>query len=341
MIRGFAIAGLTMVCIFSAAAAIWARELGDNDQAQAVSAAVSGIDAAAEGGGEESDTAAGAENIESSSTAGQTETEALTETPEALADLETEIDSILSQTDGIWSIHVKNLETGESLSMNNQRMYAASLIKLFVMEASYVYMDTLESNTSGYEILADGTQIAVDDQVDELLTAMIEQSDNESYNELVRLESDADSFSEGCQIINDYLETTEYEDTRLYHTLSPSNTESESISDIKNHTSVEDCGALLEKIYNGTCVSEEASGEMLQLLLNQQSVSKIPEGVPEGIQVANKTGETDDSQHDAAIVFGEETDYILCIMSSECSDQSQAISVIQTISQTVYEYLNP
>ena len=59
MIRGFAIAGLTMVCIFSAAAAIWARELGDNDQAQAVSAAVSGIDADAEGGGEESDTAAG------------------------------------------------------------------------------------------------------------------------------------------------------------------------------------------------------------------------------------------------------------------------------------------
>lgn len=251
-----------------------------------------------EGGGEESDTAAGAKNIESSSTAGQTETEALTETPETLADLETEIDSILSQTDGIWSIHVKNLETGESLSMNNQRMYAASLVKLFVMEASYVYMDTLESNTSGYEILADGTQIAVDDQVDELLTAMIEQSDNESYNELVRLESDADSFSE-------------------------------------------DCGTLLEEIYNGTCVSEEASGEMLQLLLNQQSVSKIPEGVPEGIQVANKTGETDDSQHDAAIVFGEETDYILCIMSSECSDQSQAISVIQTISQTVYEYLNP
>lgn len=298
MIRGFAIAGLTMVCIFSAAAAIWARELGDNDQAQAVSAAVSGIDAAAEGGGEESDTAAGAENIESSSTAGQTETEALIETPEALADLETEIDSILSQTDGMWSVYVKNLGTGESLSMNNQRMYAASLIKLFVMEASYVYMDTLESNTSGYEVLADGTQIAVDDQVDELLTAMIEQSDNESYNELVRLESDADSFSE-------------------------------------------DCGALLEKIYNGTCVSEEASGEMLQLLLNQQSVSKIPEGVPEGIQVANKTGETDDSQHDAAIVFGEETDYILCIMSSECSDQSQAISVIQTISQTVYEYLNP
>ena len=47
MIRGFAIAGLTMVCIFSVASDL-ARELGDNDQAQAVSAAVSGIDAAAE-----------------------------------------------------------------------------------------------------------------------------------------------------------------------------------------------------------------------------------------------------------------------------------------------------
>lgn len=270
------------------------------------------------------------------------------ETSAALVALEEEIEAILSQTDGVWSVYVKNLETDETLSINNQRMYAASLIKLFVMEATYVNWDTVEANAGSWATLAGddetasaSSQLASDDTVDDLLAAMIQVSDNESYNELVRLESDSGSFSEGCQIIDDYLETTEYEDTRLYHTLSPSNTESEKISDIKNHTSVEDCGEILEKIYNGTCVSEEASREMLEYLLNQQSVSKIPAGVPEGIAVANKTGETDESQHDAAIVFGEETDYILCIMSTECTSGDEAVSVIQRISQVVYDYLNP
>ena len=41
------------------------------------------------------------------------------------------------------------------------------------------------------------------------------------------------------------------------------------------------------------------------LLLGQERDYKIPAGVPEHVTVANKTGETDTCQHDAAIVFGE------------------------------------
>ena len=70
-------------------------------------------------------------------------------------------------------------------------------------------------------------------------------------------------------------------------------------------TSVRDCGRLLEQIYRGECVSEEASAAMLDLLLNQQVTWKIPEGLDSSVVVANKTGETDTSQHDMAIVYGE------------------------------------
>ena len=202
-------------------------------------------------------------------------------------------------------------------------------------------VDTMASvSTESNEAAAADQSLEATSSIPELLAAMIQQSDNESYNELVRLESADQSFSDGCHILNDYLETAGYTDTRIYHTLSPSATESESISDIQNHTSVEDCGAILEKIYEGTCISQEASEEMLELLLGQQTVTKIPAGLPEGVEVANKTGETEESQHDAAIIFGEETDYILCVMSAEWSVSSQAVETIQTISQAVYEYLN-
>ena len=98
---------------------------------------------------------------------------------------------------------------------------------------------------------------------------------------------------------------------------------------------------LLEAIYDGTCVSEDASSQMLDLLLAQQTRGKIPAGVPEDIEVANKTGETDETQHDAAIVYGEDTDYILCVLSDEVPDSNAAASLIREISSEVYVYLNP
>jgi beta-lactamase class A len=79
---------------------------------------------------------------------------------------------------------------------------------------------------------------------------------------------------------------------------------------------------------------------MLNLLLNQQNSWKIPESLDEGIKVANKTGETDSSQHDIAIVYGEKTTYILCVMSENCPKEDDAIDYIRAISRMVYNYLN-
>ena len=147
------------------------------------------------------------------------------------------------------------------------------------------------------------------------------------------------SFSEGCEELNDWLETEGYEDTGIYHTLEPSPSEEEEISEEKNHTSARDCGHLLEAVYRGEAVSQTASSDMLMLLLGQERDSKIPAGVPEHISVANKTGETDSCQHDAAIVFGESGDYILCVMSEGLTDTEAAAALIQEISAGVYAWM--
>ena len=84
---------------------------------------------------------------------------------------------------------------------------------------------------------------------------------------------------------------------------------------------------------------KEVSEEMLNLLSNQENTWKIPQGLPDGIKSANKTGETDQDQHDIAIVYGEKTTYILCVMSENCPE-STAVTNIQNISKIVYNYLN-
>lgn len=254
--------------------------------------------------------------------------------PENMRNLENALNELIEGGTGTWSIYVKDLSRDQSISINNQSLYAASLIKLFVLEASYANLDSVSENARMQDDLTSGA-----DTLTRLFKKMIEISDNESYNELVRLNSESHSFTKGCLAIQEYLENSVYSDTGIYHTLSPSNTANESTSlTEKNHTSVEDCGHLLEAIYNGTCVSQDASEKMLDLLLKQERRNKIPAGVPDGITVANKTGETEECEHDTAIVYGDKCDYVLCVMSKN-GGASAAAKIIE-ISETVYNYLN-
>ncbi|MCC8101286.1 MAG: class A beta-lactamase-related serine hydrolase [Clostridiales bacterium] len=241
---------------------------------------------------------------------------------------------------GTWSVYVKDLNAGESISINNQSMYAASLIKLFVMMSCYENMDDIITNYCTINHTDEATAASV---IEDRLYTMIVYSRNESYNELVRLHSSSGSFTTGCRFVNSYIAENAFADTGVYTTLHPSDSSYETTGEGTNQTTVEDCGALLEAIYNGECVSLTDSMAMLDLLLQQDVTTKIPAGVPDGIDVANKTGDTDDESHDVAIVFGEETDYILCVMSTGVEEMGSgnAGTLIKEISTLVYEFLNP
>ena len=79
---------------------------------------------------------------------------------------------------------------------------------------------------------------------------------------------------------------------------------------------------------------------MLELLRKQENTSKIPAGIKAEVPTANKTGETDEDQHDIAIVYGTRTTYILCVMSEGWKSEGDAVQNIQNISSMVYNYLN-
>ncbi|MCD8013957.1 MAG: class A beta-lactamase-related serine hydrolase [Lachnospiraceae bacterium] len=275
----------------------------------------------------------------------ENETEASSEeqTEEAfLPDLEglsAQIEGMLGEVSGVWSVYLKDLDTDESFTINSQSMYAASLVKLYVMMSAYENMDDLVENYCRVNrVNEEEAQATIEDR----LYTMITVSRNESYNELVRLHSSENSFAQGARLINSYITENGFLSTGVHSTLHPSDSSFESTGEGINETTVEDCGALLEMIYDGACVSEDASEEMLSLLLQQENTTKIPAGVPDEILVANKTGETDEETHDAAIIFGEKTDYILCVMSSEVDDMGvgNAGNLIAEMSELVYEFLN-
>ena len=95
---------------------------------------------------------------------------------------------------------------------------------------------------------------------------------------------------------------------------------------------------MLEEVLKGEYVSGEASERILEDLRNQKRTSKIPAGVPDGIETANKTGELDNVDNDAAIIWSPYCTYILCIMSSDAGGR---ISEIRKLSSMVYNAVNP
>ena len=251
--------------------------------------------------------------------------------------LEPKLTEMIKSYQGEWSAYVKNLDSGEEILINNQSMYSASLIKAFVLADSYNEMENVMAN-EGQKLKKEADSPEVKVKVDDLICNMITVSDNESFNELVRLQSEKNDFKEGAEKINEYLKEEGYGDTSVQHTLAPSASPSTGLGG-RNTTSVKDCGMLLERIYKGDCVSKEASEEMLNILLQQEVDWKIPSGLSSDIKVANKTGETDTSQHDIAIVYGEKTTYIFCVMSQNCPE-STAIHNIRDLSRVVYYHLN-
>ena len=109
----------------------------------------------------------------------------------SLSSLKKQLVSMISGYNGIWSVYVKDLKTGDVISINDAAMKPASVIKLFTMAATY---DSIKHG-----------KIKKDSAVNRLLTNMITVSDNESYNELVRRNSSYRSFTNGCSVINNYL----------------------------------------------------------------------------------------------------------------------------------------
>ena len=241
----------------------------------------------------------------------------------SLSNLKKQLVSMIRGYSGEWSVYVKDLKTGDVISINDKAMKPASVIKLFTMAATY---DSIKNG-----------KIQKNNAVNSLLTDMITVSDNESFNELVRRNSSYRSFTNGCSVINKYLKKAGCTKTGCHSSLHPS-AFSFTWDGQSNMASAKDAGLILEKIYKGECVSAKYSKEMLNLLLHQTRRWKIPAGLPSGIKCANKTGENDSCQNDVAIVYGKKTTYIVCIFSQ--TYEGSGVSGIRALSSKIYRALN-
>ena len=251
--------------------------------------------------------------------AGQEDSNAPVQTDSALQQA---LDTALEGLSSRWDVYVEDLTTGEIASAAHQlpadgKMVSASLIKLFIMGAVY---EQVEAGT------------LTESQVDADVHSMITISDNSASNRLTKLLGGGDAVK-GMDAVNAFAKSLGCTHTELNRLMLEDN-------GLQNYVSAADCAAILKAIYTGTCVNAEYSAIMLEHLKEQQVNNRIPAGIPNGTEVAHKTGDLSGlSCGDVGIVLGPKTDYIICVICNDPYTDSGAAAKIVEISQQVYGML--
>ncbi len=227
--------------------------------------------------------------------------------------------SQLAEKNGDWSLYLYRLDTGEEIGINDQEpMISASLIKLYIAGC---YLEQVEKGN-------------VPDDYQQQLFAMLSASDNGATNRLIDLL--------GMDQINAFMQEHHYGAGRLNRKMLENN-------GTENYTSARDCGNVLRNVYDRTYINKVASGRVEEAMRAQiaRNLYKIPAGVPEGVETANKTGElftqnaegvNVDVQNDAAIIFAGEHPYVLVVMTAvPGAGEAQMHEEISAISAEVYK----
>ena len=245
---------------------------------------------------------------------------------ESLDNLLSQLEPLLPQNDGTWSVYVCNLMKNTEGTIDDQQMQAASLIKLFIMGAVYENFDPL---CDAYGA----------DSVNNYLNPMITVSDNDAANALVNMLGYGDDAT-GMDVVNSFCQAHGYTSTSMGRLLLQDNTYGD------NYTSVSDCGHFLKEIYQGNAGTADTTlshtDAMYSLLKMQERRNKIPAKLPEGVKVANKTGEFEDDEDDAGMIYStaKGIDLAVCFMSQDLTDSGAAQASIAQDSRLIYGYYN-
>lgn len=248
-------------------------------------------------------------------------------TDSSMDNLLNQVQSLLPTDNGTWSVYVCNLLKDSDGTINDTPMQAASLIKLYIMGAVYENYGTIAQSHNSEEI-------------DSNISAMISVSDNDAANTLVNWLGNGNDAA-GMAKVNNFCQEHGFTSTQMNRLLLAGKENGD------NYTSVKDCGTFLKQIYqvvNGTLPSSTLANAdaMYFQLKTLQRKNKIPAQLPEGVGTANKTGELDTVENDAAIIYdtAKGIDLVVCFMSQDLTDTGAAQSTIAADARAIYGYYN-
>lgn len=273
--------------------------------------------------------------------------------PKDNPELNKEVTEILSREKGTFAVAFKDLQTGETLFINEREIFhAASTMKTPVMievfhqarEGRFSLNDSVVLKNEFHSIVDQSifSLSAADDSeqelykhlgekrtIDALMYDMIISSSNLATNMIIEL-VDASKVTQTMRGLGAYdIQVLRgVEDNKAYE------------KGMNNVTTAYDLMILFEAIANHELVSEEASERMEKILLDQRFNEIIPAHLPSEVKVAHKTGNIAGVQHDSGIVIlPDGRKYVLVLLSKDLEDEDYAINAMAEVSKKIYEHI--
>jgi len=252
-----------------------------------------------------------------------------------------DLSGLVASYEGEVGIYIKDLGTGRTIEMNaDENFISASLIKLPIMAA--VFQAIHDNKFSLHSMVPlksrhrrggsgtlrwtrNNTQIPVS----HLIYRMITESDNTAAAILI------DKL--GYPYLNQCFRGFNLATTRIDPVGMKLNSYIQPSRD--NYTTPREMGGLLEKIYNRKMVSNGLSDLMLETLKRADAPTRLAEFLPSNWILARKTGLLRKNCHDVGIVFTENGDYVICVLTRKNRTYKSAKILISHVGKTAYSYL--
>lgn len=241
--------------------------------------------------------------------------------------MKSDIESIIKQFSGKVGIIVK-VDGEEIFSKNENKIFqSASLIKLFILEALLEKISLGELSYSDKKIVGSTDKVPgfgvlkiLDDNLNitikDLATLMITLSDNTATNMLIDVL--------GIDYIQNFIEKRNYHETQLQRKMYDSDARERGLD---NFTSARDTLKVLENLY-----CDETA---LFMLKNQLCNSKIPLYFFRKVEVAHKTGDLTDIEHDAGRIFFKNSFVDLIILTE--GENKEGVLLNNRLGEYIYE----
>lgn len=278
---------------------------------------------------------------------------ALPQNKKNISALRHRIDVLAKSTQGSFAVAFNDLQSGETLYVNEkQSFHAASTMKTPVMVEIFKQVQTgkfsLEDSISiknEFKSIVDGSTYSLeissdsDDRmyqligkkstVRNLLDVMINVSSNLATNILIEKVGPVNVMRTMKSYgLNDIQVLRGVEDGKAFK------------EGKNNTTTAYDLAILYTTLAKKTCVSQQASEEMVKILTSQKFNDMIPAMLPKDVVVAHKTGSITNVQHDSGIIYlPDGRSYVLVILSKDLRSNKDGIHVIAQISKAVFDYM--
>lgn len=212
--------------------------------------------------------------------------------------------------DGDLSIYYKNLTSGESIIIDGDRKhYMASLYK--VVLTIYI-LDLIKAEKTSFDSVVGKPPITTEKALQKIIT-----ESNNDYAIAIAQHYGWDTIEKAME-------------KKLGISFGLNK---------KLQTSIKNIGTLFEEIALSLNISDDESKYLLELLKDQERISKLPKYLPKNMYSHNKTGEFEDYSHDAGIFYTPKGNYILIFMS-KTKNPTSTNEHMAKMSKEIYDALN-